>query len=80
VKVEVQFFATLSRYRPGGAATGDGVSLEVGDGTTVHELIQALKIPVDVDCLRVVNGRDAPSDQRLVDGDVLSLFPPLAGG
>ena len=79
MKVEVQLFATLSVYRPGGAA-GDGVTLEVSDGTTVHELIQVLEIPPEVDCLRVVNGHDAPFDQRLVEGDVLSLFPPLAGG
>lgn len=79
MKVEVQLFATLSVYRPGGAC-GDGVTLEVPDGTTVGDLIRLLKIPPDVDCLRVVNGHDAPSDQRLRDGDVLSLFPPLAGG
>jgi molybdopterin converting factor small subunit len=79
VKVEVQFFATLSSYRPDGA-TDDGTTLEVPEGTTVRQVVQALKIPPDVDFLRVVNGRDAPSDQRLADGDVLSLFPPLAGG
>jgi molybdopterin converting factor small subunit len=79
VKVEVQLFATLSAYRPGGAS-GDGVALQVPDGTTVHDLIRILEIPLDLDCVRVVNGQDAPSDKRLVDGDVVSLFPPLAGG
>jgi molybdopterin synthase sulfur carrier subunit len=79
VKVEVQLFATLSSYRPDGVI-GDGMTLEVPEGTTVCEVIHTLKIPPDVDCLRVVNGRDAPPDQHLVDGDVLSLFPPLAGG
>jgi molybdopterin synthase sulfur carrier subunit len=79
VKVEVQLFATLSSYRPDGAA-GDGTTLDVPEGTTVGEVIEALRIPPEVDCLRVVNGRDAEPGQRLVDGDVLSLFPPLAGG
>jgi molybdopterin synthase sulfur carrier subunit len=79
VKVEVQLFATLSAYRPGGA-TGDDVTLDVPDGTTVDELVRILRIPPDFDCMRVVNGRDAPPDHRLLDGDVLSLFPPLAGG
>jgi sulfur-carrier protein len=79
VRVEVQLFATLAAYRPGGAI-GEGLPLEVPEGTTIHELIQVLKIPPDVDCLHVVNGQDARSDQPLVDGDVLSLFPPLAGG
>ena len=79
MKVEVQFFATLSAYRPDGA-TGDDVALEVPHGTTVHDLIRLLGIPPEIDCMRVVNGHDAPSDQGLEDGDVLALFPPLAGG
>ena len=79
MKVEVQLFATLSSYRPDGAVGAEAI-LEVPEGTTVGQLVQALKIPPDVDCLQVVNGRDALFDQRLVDGDVLSLFPPLAGG
>ena len=79
MKVEVQLFATLSGYRPAGV-TGEGVILDVRDGTTVHDVVQLLKIPPGLDCMQVVNGHDAPSDQRLAEGDVLSLFPPLAGG
>jgi molybdopterin converting factor small subunit len=79
VRVEVRLFATLSSYRPDDAM-GDEAVLEVPEGTTVGEVIHALKIPPGFDCLRVVNGRDALPDQRLADGDVLSLFPPLAGG
>jgi molybdopterin converting factor small subunit len=79
VRVEVHFFATLSAYRPAGT-DGDGMTLDVPEGTTVRELILMLQIPPGVECVRVVNGLDAPPDQRLADGDVLSLFPPLAGG
>ncbi len=79
MKVEVHLFATLARYLPAGAA-GDSVTLEVAEGTTVGELLRVLKIPELFDCMRVVNGRDVPSDHRLVDGDRVSLFPPLAGG
>jgi molybdopterin converting factor small subunit len=79
VKVEVHLFATLAAYLPAGTS-GDSVTLEVADGTTVGELVQVLKIPEHLDCMTVVNGRDVPSDHRLIDGDALSLFPPLAGG
>jgi len=79
VKVELHLFANLAGYLPAGSA-GDSVTLEVPDGTTVAEVIRFLEIPEDLECLRVVNGRDAPSEHRLADGDVLSLFPPLAGG
>jgi molybdopterin converting factor small subunit len=79
VRVEVHLFATLAAYLPAGTA-GDSVTLEVPDGTTVGEIVRVLKIPEHLDCVRVVNGHDIPSEHPLSDGDALSLFPPLAGG
>jgi sulfur-carrier protein len=79
VRVEVQLFATLGTYLPSDAG-GDSVALDVPDGTTVGDLIRMLRIPADLECLCVVNGIDAGPRHRLVDGDVVSLFPPLAGG
>ena len=79
MKVEVQLFATLAGYLPVGA-TGDGVTLELPEGTTVGDVTRSLEIPDDLDCVTVVNGHDVPSERRLIDGDVVSMFPPLAGG
>jgi sulfur-carrier protein len=79
VRVEVQLFATLAIHLPLGAR-GDSVSLEVPEGSTIADVIHLLAIPDDVDCLRVVNGRDALLEAGLRDGDVVTLFPPLAGG
>lgn len=79
MKVKVQLFALLKRYLPPGAE-GDGASLEVPPGTTVRDVVESLKIPSELSCLTVINGRDASPDQVLSPGDVLSMFPPLAGG
>jgi molybdopterin converting factor small subunit len=79
VKVEVQLFATLAGYLPAGAK-GDSTILDVPPGTTVANLVESLGIPNDLECLTVVNGHDAAPAHRLAEGDVLSLFPPLAGG
>ena len=79
MKIEVQLFATLSGYLPDGT-TGDGVALDVPEGSTVADVVRALEIPDSFDCVKVVNGHDVPSDQPLADRDVLSLFPPLVGG
>jgi len=79
VKVEVHLFATLSGYLPDGTA-GDGIALNVPEGSTVADIVRALEIPDHFDCVKVVNGHDVPSDQLLADEDVLSLFPPLVGG
>ena len=79
MKVEVCLFATLGRYLPPGVS-GDRVTLEVPDRTTVGQVMTLLHIPDDLDRLQVVNGRDAVPEHILKDGDVLSAFPPLAGG
>jgi molybdopterin converting factor small subunit len=79
MKVEVRLFALLQRYLPPGAA-GDAASLDVPLGTTVRDVVELLEIPGELSCLTVVNGRDAPPEQLLIAGDVLAMFPPLAGG
>jgi molybdopterin converting factor small subunit len=79
VKVEICLFATLGRYLPPGAS-GDRATLEVPEHTTVGEVMASLHVPDDLERLQVVNGGDAPPNQVLRDGDILSAFPPLAGG
>ena len=75
----VHLTATLRTYLPPGTA-GDSVVLDIPDGTTVDQVVHSLRIPSDLERLTVVNGRDAAPDRLLADGDVLSVFPPLAGG
>ena len=79
MKVEVRLLALLERYLPPGSS-GDGASLDVPAGTTVRDVVESLRIPSALSCLTLINGRDAPPDQVLAPGDVLSMFPPLAGG
>jgi molybdopterin converting factor small subunit len=79
VRVEVRLFAHLSSYLPPGAE-GDGATLDVPSGTTAGELIAQLGIPHDLPALAVVNGLDAEPGHVLMEGDVLTMFPPLAGG
>ena len=79
MKVEVRLFALFERYLPSGSE-GDAVSLDVPPGTTVGDVMESLKIPSDLSCLTVINGRDVSPGQVLAPGDVLSMFPPLAGG
>lgn len=79
MKVAVHLTATLRAYLPPGTR-GDSVVLDVPTGTTVDQVIHSLRIPSELERLTVVNGRDVTPDQALAEGDVLSVFPPLAGG
>ena len=79
MKVAIHLTATLRAYLPPGTR-GDSVVLDLPAGTTVDQVVDSLRIPSEQERLTVVNGQDATPGQRLAEGDVLSLFPPLAGG
>jgi sulfur-carrier protein len=79
MRVDVRLFATLQRYLPVGTE-GDCVSFDLPAGATVRDVMASLKIPGELTCLTVVNGRDADPEQILGPGDEVTMFPPLAGG
>jgi molybdopterin converting factor small subunit len=79
VKVEVHLFATLASFLPPESRDG-AVSLEVPDGSTVHDVARCLGIPNALDRVTLVNGRDVEPDRALRAGDVVTVFPPLMGG
>ncbi|MCX8007864.1 MAG: MoaD/ThiS family protein [Coriobacteriia bacterium] len=78
MRVELALFASLRRYLPEGAH-GHERTIDLPDGTTVGQVIALLHLP-DEPRVVFVNGRHAPDDQRLHDGDRLAVFPPVAGG
>jgi sulfur-carrier protein len=79
VRIEVRLFATLLSFLPPGSRDG-AVTLEVPEGSTVHDVVESLGIPADFERVTLVNGGDSAPDARLHAGDILTVFPPLAGG
>jgi molybdopterin converting factor small subunit len=79
VRVEVRLFATLARYLPNDQDAGIAF-LDIPDGSTVADVACALGIPGDLSRIVLVNDCDAGEERRLAEGDVVTLFPPLAGG
>lgn len=79
MRIEVRLFANLAVFLPPHGR--DGVAeLEIPDGSTVTEVTHRLGIPPDLARVVLVNGRDADSEARLAPRDVVTIFPPLAGG
>jgi sulfur carrier protein ThiS len=79
VKIEVRLFANLAAFLPPHGQ--DGVAeLEIPDGSTVADVTRRLGIPADLARVVLVNGHDAVSEARLSLRDVVTIFPPLAGG
>jgi molybdopterin converting factor small subunit len=79
VKVEVRLFATLASFLPADGRDGSA-ELEIPEGSTVTEVARCLGIPPDLARVVLVNGRDIGPEARLAARDVVTIFPPLAGG
>lgn len=46
----------------------------------MDDVTRRLGIPGDLARVVLVNGRDAAPGDRLSPGDIVTIFPPLAGG
>jgi len=79
MKIEIKLFANLQEYLPPGSEKY-ACSLELEAGTTVGQVLEKLKIPDSEPIITVINGIHRPVDETLHPGDVLSVFPPVAGG
>lgn len=79
MKVEVSLYGTLAQYLPKGTQ-GRTAIVDCPDGVTVGQVIDQLGIPKPYPTMLLVNGIHADPDTPLKDGDLLALFPPLAGG
>ena len=75
----MELFATLLPYLPAVRA-GEPPLIEIAPGSTVDDVAALLGIPPEASRITLVNGRDATGEHQLREGDVVSMFPPLAGG
>ncbi len=79
MRVRVKLYATLSRYFIN-TAPGIPFEIEVPDGTTVGDLVNRLKLPLEEVKLFFVKGRARPIDWPLEPGDEVGIFPLIGGG
>jgi molybdopterin converting factor small subunit len=75
--VQLKFFAGLRGYLPSGESP---FPAEIADGATVADVFHAFGVPPGKPRIILVNGRHAGADRVLADGDLLAVFPPVAGG
>ena len=77
--ITVRLFATLTKHLPPGS-DGRTARLFVPEGTTVGEMLDRLGVPRELTKLLMVDGVHRDADTVLQAGNVLSVFPPIAGG
>ena len=79
MKVEVRLFANLAKLLPPGSQN-KRATITVKKGTTIDELLEKLNLPSNITNVVMVNGANKSRETQLEEGDVVSVFPPIAGG
>ena len=83
MKITFKLFASLTDYLPA-ERRGNVVDIEVADNATVQQIIDRYQLPAKMVHLVVINGVYVEPADRLTRtlnaGDVLAIWPPIAGG
>ena len=83
MKLTFKLYAGLARYLPA-EAVENAVSIEVADSATPFDIMDQFQVPYAEAHLVLRNGLYIEPEDRdkpvLSDGDVLALWPPVAGG
>ena len=84
MNVTLKLYASLTQCLPVERRTSNFVHLEVPEGSTIEAVVEPFKLPPKSVHLVLVNGHFVPPPERasrsLVEGDVLAIWPPIAGG
>jgi len=78
-KVEIRLFASLRQYHPN-TGDGDAFTLDLGDKTSLGDLVDKLKIPRPEIGVLMVNGKWQKENYLLQDEDRVGIFPLIGGG
>ena len=84
MNITLKLFASLTDYLPPQAKYSNLVALDIAPQTTIGQLVEQYRLPPKQVHLVLVNGSYVAPDQRsqrtLAEGDVLAIWPPIAGG
>lgn len=84
MKITFKLYASLTQYLPAQAQRGNRIELDVPAEATIADIVLPYGMPPKLVHLVLVNGvYIQPGDRAtrtLVEGDVLAIWPPVAGG
>jgi molybdopterin converting factor small subunit len=84
MQITFKLYATLQHLLPADAKN-NAIVIDVPEQATLHEVIDRFNVAHKDAHLVLINGRYIGFDERddkglLTDGDVLAVWPPVAGG
>ncbi len=81
--IKLKLFAALQDRLPPGSVNHT-MELEVEPGTTPADVVRKMQIPEQLAHLIMIEGqhltREEVRSRQLREGEVMSIFPPIAGG
>ncbi len=84
MRITFKLYASLGQHLPPEHRNGNQMALDVAEAATIAQVIEPFGLPMKMVHLVLVNGRFVPPPERathaLVEGDVLAIWPPIAGG
>lgn len=79
IRVKAKLFATLRRLFPD-YDPNEGIHVTLEEGSTIEDLIEALKLPANEARVILVGGISKKLSDPVKDGDQVNIFTPLGGG
>jgi sulfur-carrier protein len=84
MKITLKLFASLTDYLPAADRSSNITQLDIAPESTILQIIDPFGMPHKLVHLVLVNGVYIDPDKRatrtLQEGDVLAIWPPIAGG
>ncbi len=77
MRITIEMQGPLQRYNKGGQARAE---LDLEDGLSVHDLLVSLGMDMDAPWNAALNGTLARPSDKVSDGAILLVFPPIEGG
>ncbi|RPJ61024.1 MAG: MoaD/ThiS family protein [Acidobacteria bacterium] len=82
--ITLKLFASLADRLPAAARAGHRLDLDVAPGTTVLDVIRRQGVPEALCAIVLIDGvwvaRADRATRALGEGEVLAIWPPVAGG